>query len=98
MLIENLINTDANNVIKIGKFAMEFTHVSNSYGGVREYTLQTKFKNIYGISLTSITTEGGEVRDEQMLQLLHSWNEQTGKIRIYSKSNQTVGLIVVGTT
>ena len=96
--LENLISFDSdNNIIKIGKVAIE-TVYSAGYAGVRTGHINTNFKKIYSISFSGFANKG-QTAESLMHQMIHTGVEQIANSKtfeIYAADSQTIAITFVG--
>ena len=96
--LENLISFDSdNNIIKIGKVAIETVFVSGN-SGLRTGYIKTNFKKIYSINFIGFANKG-QSDDSLMKQMMHSGFDQianTKTFEFYAAGNQSLSVTFIG--
>ena len=96
--LENLISFDSdNNIIKIGKVAIETVFVSGN-SGLRAGYIKTNFKKIYSVNFIGLANKG-QSDDSLMKQMMHTGFDQianTKTFEFYAAGNQSLSVTFVG--
>lgn len=96
--LENLISFDSdNNIIKIGKVAIETVFVSGN-SGLRTGYIKTNFKKIYSVNFIGFANKG-QSDDSLMKQMMHTGFDQianTKTFEFYAAGNQSLSVTFVG--
>ena len=96
--LENLISFDSyNNIIKIGKVAIETVFVSGN-SGLRTGYIKTNFKKIYSVNFIGFANKG-QLDDSLMKQMMHTGFDQianTKTFEFYAAGNQSLSVTFVG--
>ena len=96
--LENLISFDSdNNIIKIGKVAIETVFVSGN-SGLRTGYIKTYFKKIYSVNFIGFANKG-QLDDSLMKQMMHTGFDQianTKTFEFYAAGNQSLSVTFVG--
>ena len=96
--LENLISFDSdNNIIKIGKVAIETVFVSGN-SGLRTGYIKTNFKKIYSVNFIGFANKG-QSDDSLMKQIMYTGFEQiasTKTFEFYAAGNQSLSVTFIG--
>ena len=96
--MENLISFDSdNNIIKIGKVAIETVFVSGN-SGLRTGYIKTNFKKIYSVNFIGFANKG-QSDDSLMKQMMHTGFNEIANTKIfefYAAGNQSLSVTFVG--
>ena len=96
--LENLISFDSdNNIIKIGKVAIETVFVSGN-SGLRTGYIKTNFKKIYSVNFIGFANKG-QSDDSLTKQMMHTGFNEIANTKIfefYAAGNQSLSVTFVG--
>ena len=96
--LENLISFNSDdNIIKIGKTAIETINIPGNIG-IRTGYIKTNFKKIYSIHLVGFVNKG-QSEEALMRQVMHSGAEEIVKnksFQLHASGNQTILVTFIG--
>ena len=96
--LKNLISFNSDdNIIKIGKIAIETIDIPGNIG-IRTGYIKTNFKKIYSIHLVGFVNKG-QSEEALMRQVMHSGAEEIVKnksFQLYASGNQTILVTFIG--
>ena len=96
--LANLISFNSDdNIIKIGKIAIETIDIPGNIG-IRTGYIKTNFKKIYSIHLVGFVNKG-QSEEALMRQVMHSGAEEIVKnksFQLYASGNQTILVTFIG--